>query len=60
MKNNKDYFDLYSPLGDFAPRHGSTPTWKLALEQVGVYALLTVGLVASGEIIFSLISWVCQ
>lgn len=55
MKNNKDYFDRYSPMGDFAPKHSSVPAWKLALKEVGVYTLLAVGLVSAGLFVLSFI-----
>lgn len=62
MKNNKDYFDLYSPMGDYAPRNGSdyphydnTPVWKLIVGYTAFYTLLAVGLVAGGLFVLSFV-----
>jgi hypothetical protein len=52
MKKNTH---MYNSLGDYAEPFRSVPAWKLALKEVAVYTLLSVGLVAGCLFVLSFI-----
>ena len=53
ITNMKKNTHTYSRFDDYAPVHSSTPTWKFAVQYVGLYTLMCIGIIALGHIVLS-------